>query len=343
MKKIAQFFMIFIVIFTQNISNADYSSGEVKSFINFMSSEHNYDKDLLKKLFDEIKTEKKIKKYFKKAPERTLTWNGCNKEDKSCVNYKKLFVTKNNVTRGLEFWKNNLLSLKKAEKQFGVPPEIIVSIVGIESKYGSRTGSFKTFDTLASLSLGPNKGRRAKFYRSELINFLLLCKENSLNPRDIKGSYAGALGKPQFISSSYRNYAIDFNNDGKVDLWNSNEDVIGSVANYFRKHGWRYNYPVISEINDGSRSVLESESKKSYKPKTKYITYLSRGLSSTNKLDNQELLSVIGREEPNGKIFNFAHKNFYVITRYNRSRLYALAVYFLSEDIRAAKSKMERL
>ena len=125
-----------------------------------------------------------------------MLWNGCDEKNKNCTNYKKLFVTKNNITRGLEYWRNNKDALNKAEKKYGIPPEIIISIIGIESKYGSRTGSFKTFDTLASLSLGPNKGRRAKFYRSELVNFLLLCRENALNPRLIKGSYAGALGKP---------------------------------------------------------------------------------------------------------------------------------------------------
>lgn len=338
------FICLFLIITSVSPLYADkYNTHDVKKFVKFMEKEHNYDSEILFELFSEIKTENRIKKFFKKAPERTLTWNGCDIKDKNCTNYKKLFITKNNITRGLEFWKENDSLLKKAEKEYKIPAEIIISIIGIESKYGSRTGSFKTFDTLASLSLGPNKGRRAEFYRSELINFLLLCRENNLDPRSIKGSYAGALGKPQFISSSYRNYAIDFNNDDKVDLWNSNADVIGSVANYFSKHGWRYNQPVLSQINMGSTSSLISESKKSYKPSTKYEIYMSKGLKSSANIRDDEKLSIIARKEPSGDIFNFAHKNFYVITRYNRSRLYALAVHFLSMELREAKSQMERL
>ncbi len=321
----------------------DYNAKDVKKFIQFMQDEHDYNSEILVELFSQIKTEERIKKFFKKAPERTLTWNGCDNKDKNCTNYKKLFVTKNNVTRGLEFWRENDAILKKVEREYKIPAEIIISIIGIESKYGTRTGSFKTFDTLASLSLGPNKGRRAKFYRSELINFLLLCRENNLDPKSIKGSYAGALGKPQFISSSYRNYAIDFNDDAKVDLWNSDADVIGSVANYFSKHGWRYNQPVLSSVDTGNISSLRSESKKSYKPITKYSVYLSKGLESIERIDKDEKLSIIARKEQSGDVFNFAHKNFYVITRYNRSRLYALAVHFLSLELREAKSQMERL
>ena len=336
-------YLVLIMIAANPIYASDYDTNNVKNFIQYMKKEHNYDGEALLQLFSEIKTEERIKKFFKKAPERTLTWNGCDIKEKNCTNYKKLFVTKNNVTRGLEFWRENYSILKKAEDKYKIPAEIIISIIGIESKYGSRTGSFKTFDTLASLSLGPNKGRRAKFYRSELINFLLLCKENDLDPRSIRGSYAGALGKPQFISSSYRNYAVDFNNDKKIDLWNSNADVIGSVANYFSKHGWRYNQPVLSSINKGNISSLRTESKKSYKPSTSYAVYLSKGLKSIENINEDEKLSVIVRKEQSGDVFNFAHKNFYVITRYNRSRLYALAVHFLSVELREAKSQMERL
>jgi len=336
------YILIFIFI-PQVYADTGYSTNEVQKFINFMYTEHNYDKKILNTLFSEIKPEERIKKYIKKAPERTLLWNGCNEKNKNCTNYKKLFVTKNNITRGLEYWRNNKDALNKAEKKYGIPPEIIISIIGIESKYGSRTGSFKTFDTLASLSLGPNKGRRAKFYRSELVNFLLLCRENALNPRLIKGSYAGALGKPQFISSSYRHYAVDFNNDDKVDLWSSNDDVIGSVANYFNKHGWRTNQPVLSEISEGAENILLNESKKSYKPTTEYKKYQKKGIEALNMIQPNEKLSLIARNEPDDKVFSFAHKNFYVITRYNRSRLYALAVHFLSVELRKAKTEMERL
>jgi len=336
-------YLLTCIVFVSTISHADFKQHDVNNFIDFMYDEHSYNKDELRKLFQEIKTEPRIKKYFKKAPERTLTWNGCAKKDKSCTNYKSLFVTKKNIQKGIKFWLENTTELNAAEEKFGVPAEIIVAIIGIESRYGSRTGTFKTFDTLASLALGPNKGRRAKFYKSELINFLLLCKENNFNPRNIKGSYAGALGKPQFISSSYRNYAIDFNDDSKVDLWNSNGDVIGSVANYFKKNGWRSGMPIMSQIifEESEREFVDSESKKSYKPKTPYKYFKTNNVYVNDKISEKQLLSVIARKEKSGKVYSFGHKNFYVITRYNRSRLYALAVYYLSLELKKSKTDVE--
>jgi membrane-bound lytic murein transglycosylase B len=333
--------LFFLVL--SNTAMANYDQYEVNDFINFMYTKHSYNKEHLKLLFNEIKAEPRIKKYFKKAPEKTLTWNGCKANDRKCTNYKKLFVTEKNIEKGVIFWSQNRKSLLKAEKKFGVPPEIIIAIIGIESKYGLRTGTFKTFDTLASLSLGPNKGRRAKFYKSELINFLLMCRENKLDPRNIKGSYAGALGKPQFISSSYRHYAVDFNGDNVVDLWNSNEDIIGSVANYFKKNGWRNNQLIMSELiyKNSNIEYVENESKKTYKPKTPYETFMNNKLYADETIAGNTLLSVIGREEQGGKVYSFAHKNFYVITRYNRSRLYALAVYSLSNQIKRHKSESE--
>ena len=168
-----------------------------------------------------------------------------------------------------------------------------------------------------------------------------MCKENKLDPRRIKGSYAGALGKPQFISSSYRHYAVDFNGDNVIDLGNSNDDVIGSIANYFKKNGWKSNKPIMSnlEYKDSSIEYVENESKKSYKPKTSYKTFMSNELNTDIVIADNTLLSVIGRQEQTGKIYSFGHKNFYVITRYNRSRLYALAVFTLSDQIKRYKSE----
>ena len=337
-------FALMLLVSNNVHSNNEYlDNSEVKEFVEYMHEKYNYDKNKLTQLFSEIKPNKKIKKYIKKAPERILTWNGCKPQDKNCTDYKRLFVTTNNITRGVEFWNAHEKILKKAKMRYGVSPEYIIAIIGIESKYGTRTGTFKTFDTLASLSLGPNKGRRAKFYKSELINFLLLCEENNFNPRSLKGSYAGALGHPQFISSSYRNYAVDFDDDNKINLWDSTDDIIGSVANYFYKHGWKSDNPILSTILSDDIKVVDNESKKTYKPKTKYSQYQNQGLKSDTMIDNETLLSVIGRSEKSGKVYNFAHKNFYVITRYNRSKLYALAVYFLGQEIKKAKSKMESM
>jgi len=229
----------------------------------------------------------------------------------------------------------NIQDLEKASERFGVPKEIIVAIIGIETRYGKNLGKFKTFDTLASLSLGPNRGRRHNFYRSELENFLLLCDENNLDPSSVKGSYAGALGKPQFISSSYRNYAIDFDNDNYADLWNSNADVIGSVANYLKRNGWSRNGLILTDlVVDNNKSSLEKLSKKTYKPHTVYKKYMNLKIISPKEINTNEKLSIIKRIEANKAVYSFGHNNFYTITRYNRSRLYALAVYTLAQEIK---------
>ena len=327
---------LFLLLFTLNISASNsYDVNSVNKFIDEMYEKHNYKKDDLRKLFGQIKEEKKLKKFFKKAPERRLTWNGCKLKEKQCINYKKLFVNQHNIDNGKVFMLENIQDLEKASQRFGVPKEIIVAIIGIETRYGKNLGKFKTFDTLASLSLGPNKGRRHNFYRSELENFLLLCDENNLDPSSIRGSYAGALGKPQFISSSYRNYAIDFDNDNYADLWNSNADVIGSVANYLKRNGWSRNGLILTDlVVDNNKPSLEKLSKKTYKPHTVYKKYMNLKITSPKEINTNEKLSIIKRIEVNKAVYSFGHNNFYTITRYNRSRLYALAVYTLAQEIK---------
>ena len=327
---------LFLLLFTLNISASNsYDVNSVNKFIDEMYEKHDYKKDDLRKLFGQIKEEKKLKKFFKKAPERRLTWNGCKLKEKQCINYKKLFVNKHNIENGKVFMLENIQDLKRASERFGVPKEIIVAIIGIETRYGKNLGKFKTFDTLASLSLGPNKGRRHNFYRSELENFLLLCDENNLDPSSIKGSYAGALGKPQFISSSYRNYAIDFDSDNYADLWNSNADVIGSVANYLKRNGWSRNGLILTDLDVGNnKSTLEKLSKKTYKPHTVYKKYMNFKTVAPKEINMSEKLSIIKRIEGNKNVYSFGHNNFYTITRYNRSRLYALAVHTLAHEIK---------
>lgn len=333
MKYVIIFFTIFASLHVT--ANSSYNTKIVNDFIDEMYDKHSFEKQKLQKLFNQIKEEKKLKKFFKKAPERRLTWNGCESKEKQCINYKGLFVNKSNIENGRLFISENLKFLNKASDVFGVPKEIITAIIGIETRYGKNLGKFKTFDTLASLSLGPNKGRRHEFYKSELENFLLLCRENNLDTSAIKGSYAGALGKPQFISSSYRNYAIDFDGDKYADLWGSNADVIGSVANYLKKNGWKRNGKILTDLTkDNNQSYLERLSKRTYKPHMTYKSLYKDNIKSEEDIDFKEKLSVIKRIEGNENVYSFGHNNFYTITRYNRSRLYALAVYTLAEEIK---------
>ena len=331
-------YLLITLMLSSNITayaSNSYNTSEVDSFVNEMHEKYDYKKDDLKKLFANIREEQKLKKFFKKAPERRLTWNGCDSIEEQCINYKKLFVNKYNIENGKLFIEKNNDYLNKAYSAFGVPREIITAIIGIETRYGKNLGKFKTFDTLASLSVGPNKGRRANFYRTELINFLLLCRENNLDPATITGSYAGALGKPQFISSSYRNYAVDFDGDNYSDLWESNADVIGSVANYLKKNGWVKGGNILTDIDASNNEVkLDELSKKTYKPHIKYNDLLQMNIQSTAKINRNEKLSVIKRVEGIKNIYSLGHNNFYTITRYNRSRLYALAVYTLANELK---------
>ena len=325
------------LITVTSFANNQYSTKEVNDFIEYMTDKHNFSKNDLIDLFANIKEETKLKRFFKKAPERRLTWNGCEPSEKQCINYRGLFVTDHNIKNGKLFIDENYDILQKAEDIFGVPKEIIVAIVGIETRYGKNLGTFKTFDTLASLSVGPNKGRRANFYRTELENFLLLCRENNLDPSLVKGSYAGALGKPQFISSSYRNYAIDFDGDSYADLWSSNADVIGSVANYLKRNGWTRDGLILTDIEiNNNQKILDKLSQKTYKPHTKYSDYVSMSIKAESQIKKNEKLSVIKRLEGESNVYSFGHRNFYTITRYNRSRLYALAVYTLAQEIKMA-------
>ena len=336
MKFILFISLLISIIFDANASSS-YDTKEVSKFIDYMAEKHDYKKNDLRNLFNKIKEEKKLKKFFKKAPERRLTWNGCEQNEKQCINYKSLFVTDHNIKNGKLFIDENYNNLKKASETFGVPEEIIVAIIGIETRYGKNLGNFKTFDTLASLSVGPNKGRRAEFYRTELENFLLLCRENNLDASSIKGSYAGALGKPQFISSSYRNYAIDFDGDSYADLWSSNADVIGSVANYLEKNGWKRDGLILTDLEiNNNEKTLEMLSKKTYKPHTRYVDFANISLKTALTINDDEKLSVIKRLEGQSNVYSFGHNNFYTITRYNRSRLYALAVFTLAQEIKMA-------
>ncbi len=147
-----------------------------------------------------------------------------------------LFITKERIKDGVKFWQNNLETLERAEQIYHIPVEIIIAVLGVETNYGNKKGTHPTLETLTKRSFG--NYRRRTFYQKELEQFLLMARENSIAPLSIKGSYAGAMGLPQFIASSYRHYAVDFNKDGKIDLFSDPVDAIGSIANYFDKHQW---------------------------------------------------------------------------------------------------------
>jgi membrane-bound lytic murein transglycosylase B len=245
--------------------------------------------------------------------------------------YRKIFMTESRVEDGVKFWNQYRTELERAEHEYGVPAEFIVAIIGVESRFGEYRGAHLVLDSLVTLVI--DFPRRSKFFSGELREYLVLCREEGFEPAEIKGSYAGAMGYPQFIASSYRAYAVDFSGDGKVDLINDPVDAIGSVANYFVRNGWERDGAVLApEGGDGSAYAALSDNT------------LKAGLTGADLKDHSgqtpaglaadQSLGIVRLEGEEGEIFRITLENFYVITRYNRSVLYAMAVYELSEEIR---------
>jgi membrane-bound lytic murein transglycosylase B len=228
------------------------------------------------------------------------------------------------------FWGRHEDILADAEARFGVEPEYVVAIIGVETYYGRRTGSFPVLDTLTTL--GFDYPPRSRFFSSELEHYLLLTREESLDPLRLKGSYAGAMGKGQFISSSYRAYAVDFDGDGQRDLWGSTRDAVGSVANYLARHGWTHRAPVTVPASARGEAYLDLLDA-GLKPSLDAAALRAAGVSPA---PGDAPVALVALEAEAGTELWLGHNNFYVITRYNRSPLYAMAVHQLAQAIREA-------
>ncbi len=289
-------------------------------FIKKMASQYDFDATSLKKLFDQVIVSETILKAISKPAEKSLPW----------YKYRNIFLKKKRINEGVEFLDKNREKLNAAEKQFGVPAEIITAIIGVETFYGRIAGSYRVVDALNTL--GFHYPKRATFFRNEFEQFLLLAREQGFDPLTLKGSYAGAMGMPQFISSSYRHYAIDFDGDNIIDIWNNPDDAIGSVANYFSEHGWQKDKPVVAKVTvegDKYKGVLGN----GLKPDIDASELEVLGIKSKSHFEKNEKLKLFKYEQKNNNEYWLAHKNFYVITRYNHSHLYAMAVYQLASEI----------
>ena len=311
----------------QDIPPADNydDRAEVREFIDDLVNNHAFDKTELSRLFAEVKRQQKALDAIAR-PAEAKPWH----------EYRAIFITPERIDRGVQFWRENEALLERAEQNYGVPASIIVAIIGVETFYGRRMGTYPVFPTLTTL--GFDYPPRAAFFRKELHHFLLLAREESLDLHAMKGSYAGAMGQPQFISSSFRRYAIDFDNDGKRDLWNSNADAIGSVANYFQHHGWQSNSQVTVPAKiDGAahKKLLDRGMKPSITP----ATLKSHGVRPKYGPVVEENVAFFEFDLTDGKQHWIGFDNFYVITRYNRSPLYAMAVYQLSLEITEAREQ----
>ncbi|MDH5396481.1 MAG: lytic murein transglycosylase B, partial [Gammaproteobacteria bacterium] len=258
-------------------------------------------------------------------------------EGKPWYEYRPIFVTKKRTEGGIEFWKKNAIALARAEEKYGVPREIIVAIIGVETRYGKHAGRYPVFDSLATLAFAYPP--RASFFKSELEQFLLMTREENIAPATLFGSYAGAMGMPQFIASSFRRYAVDFDGDGKRDLWNNPTDAIGSVANYFRKHHWKSGQPITHKVQvHGKRH--NSLISKDLKPSHSQQELLNNGVILPGQIQENLNGKLLRLKNPRTPEYWVAWDNFYVITRYNHSALYSMAVYQLSQQIKQGYLKL---
>ena len=292
---------------------------DVKMFIDEMAKKHRYDREILTKWFSSAERLDDVLEKIASPAEKTHTWK----------EYRPIFITKNRIALGKKFMEEYRDLLEKAEKETGVPASIITAIIGVETYYGRSKGRTAVFDSL--VTLGFDYPPRSSFFRSELEQFLLLAREENIDVSTIRGSYAGAMGVPQFISSSYRRYAVDFDGDGKRDLWNNMADVIGSVANYFKVHGWQKQGDVVKAAFVKKRP--DDATRNNLKPHTSIGEFRKRGIISGKAYADDVMATLVTLEGAQGTEYWFGLKNFYVITRYNHSALYAMAVFQLSQEL----------
>ena len=262
-------------------------------------------------------------------------------ESKSYAKYRPLFVHKTLADKGTAYLKEHQKIFEQAHKKYGVQPEVIAAILGMETRYGHYKGKDRVLDALFTLATG--YPRRANFFRNELGHFLLLCKEEKRSPTEIKGSYAGAFGTTQFIPSSYRGYAVDADGDGRRDVWDSPTDIINSVAHYFHRYGWDEQRPVAHWLDKTPQKVffakmLRDETKK-WRTLAEVRKHASLDLPETWKDDDQ--VALIQRVTSKGKRTAIVHRNFHVITRWNRSYNYAMAITELAHMLDCSICKVE--
>ncbi len=293
---------------------------EVRSFIDEMVSEHDFDRAELEATLLDAEVKDSILEAIARPAERTLSW----------AEYREIFLTRERIEAGAAFWREHSDMLESIADSSGVPEEIIVGIIGVETYYGRITGNYRVLDALSTLAF--RYPPRATFFRSELKAYLLLVREEGMNAGDATGSYAGAMGRPQFMPSSYRAYAVDSTGDGRRDIWNDWTDVAGSVANYFTAHGWKPGEEVTTRANLGSNwsgpapeNVLKPNSTVAALSQQGVLFVTEQPADSTS-----QLLTYDGAE---GTEHWVGFHNFFVITRYNRSVMYALAVHQLGREV----------
>jgi membrane-bound lytic murein transglycosylase B len=310
---------------------ADYSKHPLApAFIDEMVQQHGFTASEVESILRSAEKRQPILDAIARPAEKSKTWK----------EYRPIFIVPMRITNGLAFWQEHRAALAAAEKQYGVPAEIIVAIIGVETNYGRNMGSWKVIDALTTLAF--DYPPRAPFFRSELVNYFILTREQKHNPLEFKGSYAGAMGFGQFMPSSYRNFAVDFSGDGFTDIWNNPTDAIGSVANYFKKHGWQSGKAVVvpARLSQARAQVIANDAfNKVVPPALTLGEWKKIGVVPVTKASKNLPAIAIEFDGVNGLEYWFGLQNFYTITRYNRSPMYAMAVYDLSLELKKAMNK----
>lgn len=292
------------------------------AFVERMVSKHGFTAEDVEATLADVDINVGILETIARPAERVVPWH----------EYRQIFLTDQRITAGVEFWKTHATQIAAASRTYGVAPEIIVAIIGVETFFGQRMGNHRVLDALSTLAFAYPP--RASFFASELESFLLLGRDEGVDLDQALGSYAGAMGAGQFIPSSFRAYAVDANGDGRRDLWQDWEDILGSVANYFKVHGWRQSEPVADPVE-------LSDAWSGHEPKNSLdLDYTVASLGELGYEFSTDLppaaAATILKLEGEGDTFEYwvGYHNFHVITRYNRSVKYALAAHQLSQAIR---------
>jgi membrane-bound lytic murein transglycosylase B len=298
----------------------DLKRPEIAAFVNEVAARDGYSKKQVRALLQAAQPQPKIIELMNRPLEKAAPW----------FEYRDHFLTPERIDEGVQFWGEHRDSLERIAAQYQVPPEYIVAILGVETKYGRVLGKFRVLDSLSTLAF--DYPPRQAFFRSELEQFLILARENKLDPLTLVGSYAGAIGAPQFMPSSYRRYAVDADGDAKRDLWGDWDDVIASVANYLREHGWTPGAPVLTE------ATLEPDPSFQIDPHNLELnetvaSLAGRGVRLDLELPPDTPVVLISAEQRDGPAYRVGFHNFYVISRYNASARYVMAVHDLAQAV----------
>lgn len=294
---------------------------EVVTFIEEMVRKHGFERAALRRVFSDVQPRPEIVRAMS-APATARPWH----------EFRSRYVESTRIAGGVKFWEQNAVALLRASREYGVPEEIIVATIGMETFYGRSTGTVKVIEALATLAF--DYPPRAELFRGELEEYLLLAREAGFDLLSVRGSYAGAMGIPQFLPSSYRKYAVDFDGDGRRNLWGDSADSIGSVANYYRTFGWLKGEPVIVLV-EASESTVDALIAAGIKPHLKVAEFRRRGVVPLAPVSDEAEAALFAVDTESGPRYWLGLQNFYVITRYNRSVNYAMAVYELAREIRA--------